>query len=185
MCKKFASERKMIVKFLFALVAAMCFVPSFADDYGIVKPTGAPAIYSGDSVALVYGAKATEPGIFVYSLAEDGTYLSKIPKALLPDVYYVWYKFIPEDTKKPETEPSSVKVTISPKQLQVVWSDTSDVVYDGNYHKPTTALDGIVGDDKVEASVEQFRDAGTYIITAVLTGDHSERYKLEIGRAHV
>jgi len=181
MCKKFASERKMIVKFLFALVAAICFVPSYAavDEYGNTIPTENPLVYNGQEQQLVSGAKVVEPGEFQYSKEEEGTYSSIIPTAITPGKYDVWYKFIPKDEEKPATKPTKITASIGQKQLLCVWSDTSDVVYDGEYHRPTVTLNGIEGEDKVEASVEEFRDAGTYAITAVLSGDDAERYKLD------
>lgn len=184
MCKKFASERKMIVKFLFALVAAICFVPSYAavdevDKYGNTVPTKNPLVYNGQEQQLVSGAKVVEPGEFQYSKEEKGTYSSTIPTAIIPGEYDVWYKFVPQDKEKQATGPTKITASIGQKQLQCVWSDPSDVVFDGNYHKPTITLKGIEGEDKVEASVEEFRDAGTYAITAVLSGDDAEKYKLD------
>lgn len=181
MCKKFASERKMIVKFLFALVAAICFVPSYAavDKYGNTVPTKNPLVYNGQEQQLVSGAKVVEPGEFQYSKEEEGTYSATIPTAIIPGEYDVWYKFVPKDEEKPATEPTKITASIGQKQLQCVWSDTSVVVYDGNYHKPTVTLEGIVGEDKVEPKVNEYRDAGNYEITAALSGDDAGRYTLE------
>ncbi|MBS7363361.1 MAG: hypothetical protein KIH03_06085, partial [Paludibacteraceae bacterium] len=181
MCKKFASERKMIVKFLFALVAAICFVPSYAvvDEYGNTVPTKNPLVYNGQEQNLVGGAKVIEPGEFQYSKEEEGTYSSTIPTAIIPGKYDVWYKFVPQDKEKQATGPTKITASISKKSLTIVWSDTSEVVYDGNYHKPTVTLDGIVGEDKVEAKVNEYINAGNYEITAALSGDDAGRYTLE------
>ena len=89
MCKKFASERKMIVKFLFALVAAICFVPSYAavdevDKYGNTVPTKNPLVYNGQEQQLVSGAKVVEPGEFQYSKEEKGTYSPRRGKSFVP-----------------------------------------------------------------------------------------------------
>ena len=137
MCKKFASERKMIVKFLFALVAAICFVPSYAtvDEYGNTVPTKNPLVYNGQEQQLVSGAKVVEPGEFQYSKEEEGTYSSTIPTAIIPGKYDVWFKFVPEDEEKQATEPTKITASIGQKQLQCVWSDTSDLVFDGQYHR--------------------------------------------------
>lgn len=182
-CRKIANMRNnKIVKFLFTLLTVMYVVPSFAETvkYKITAPTAAPLTYTGKEEKLVFGAKEDEsvPGKFLYSLDSSKVFVDTIPTALFGN-HSVFYKYVPTDESLPATDSVEIKCTISPKHLKVVWSDTTDVVYDGNYHKPTTALDGIVGDDKVEASVEQFRDAYTYNITAVLTGDHSERYYLD------
>ena len=181
MCKKFASERKMIVKFLFVLVAAICFVPSYAaeDEYGNTVPTKVPAMYNGQEQRLVGGAIVVEPGEFQYSKEEEGTYSSTIPTAIIPGEYDVWYKFVPKDKTKPATKPAKIIASIIKKSLTIVWSDTSVVVYDGQYHKPTVTLDGIVGEDKVEAKVNEYINAGNYEITAALSGDDAGRYTLE------
>ncbi|MBO7443100.1 MAG: hypothetical protein J6T83_08475, partial [Paludibacteraceae bacterium] len=186
MCKKFASERKMIVKFLFVLVAAICFVPSYAEDenaevdeYGNTVPTNVPPMYNGQEQQLVGGAKVVEPGEFQYSKEEEGTYSSTIPTAIIPGEYDVWYIFVPKDKTKPATKPAKIIASIIKKSLTIVWSDTSVVVYDGQYHKPTVTLDGIVGEDKVEAKVNEYINAGNYEITAALSGDDAGRYTLE------
>lgn len=181
MCKKFASERKMIVKFLFVLVAAICFVPSYAaeDEYGNTVPTNVPPMYNGQEQQLVGGAIVVEPGEFQYSKEEEGTYSSTIPTAIIPGEYDVWYKFVPKDKTKPATKPAKIIASIIKKSLTIVWSDTSVVVYDGQYHKPTATLEGIVGEDKVEAKVNEYRDADIYDITAKLSGDDAGRYTLE------
>ena len=172
-----------IVKFLITLMAVMSIGPSFAEavKYNITAPKAVPLTYSGVEKELVYGAKEDEdvPGKFVYSLDDENSFVDTIPAAVFGK-HSVFYKYVPTADSLPATDSVEIKCTISPKQLHVEWADTADVVYDGSYHKPTVTLEGKIGNDDVEVGgIEQFRDAGTYIITADLSGSDKEKYYLD------
>lgn len=182
-CRKIANMRNnKIVKFLFTLLTVMYVVPSFAETvkYKITAPTAAPLTYTGKEEKLVYGAKEDKdvPGKFVYSLDDENSFVDTIPAAVFGK-HSVFYKYVPTADSLPATDSVEIKCTISPKQLHVEWADTADVVYDGTYHKPTVTLSGKIGNDDVEASVEQYRDADTYRVTAVLSGSDKEKYYLD------
>ncbi len=183
-CRKIANMRNnKIVKFLFTLLTVMYVVPSFAETvkYKITAPTAAPLTYTGKEEKLVYGAIEDEkvPGKFVYSLDDENSFVDTIPAAVFGK-HSVFYKYVPTADSLPATDSVEIKCTISPKQLHVEWADTADVVYDGDYHKPTVTLEGKIGNDDVEVGgVEQFREAGTYIITAELSGSDKEKYYLD------
>ncbi|MBO7628045.1 MAG: hypothetical protein J6S93_10875, partial [Paludibacteraceae bacterium] len=183
MCKKFASERKMIVKFLFALVAAICFVPSYAavDKYGNTVPTKNPLVYNGQEQQLVSGAKVVEPGEFQYSKEEEGTYSSTIPTAILPGKYDVWYKFVPEDPDMEPTIPVDIEVSVAKKSVPVMWGEL-DLPYNGSAQVPTASFIGRVPGDEVEIVVEGEKEyilAGkNYVANASLAGTDANKYKL-------
>ena len=183
-CRKIANMRNnKIVKFLFTLLTVMYVVPSFAETvkYKITAPKAAPLTYTGKEEKLVYGAIEDEkvPGKFVYSLDDENSFVDTIPAAVFGK-HSVFYKYVPTADSLPATDSVEIKCTISPKQLHVEWADTADVVYDGDYHKPTVTLEGKIGNDDVEVGgVEQFREAGTYIITAELSGSDKEKYYLD------
>lgn len=75
----------------------------------------------------------------------------------------------------------SIRLTVNPKTLRIVWGNTS-IPYDGNAHKPTAVITGVLNGDACTVSISgEGTDADIYTATASLSGAAAKNYKLPAG----
>lgn len=82
-------------------------------------------------------------------------------------------------TSDTTTGQATVKLKVNPKELGLIWTQTT-FTYDGTPHAPAATADGLVNGDAVDVTVEGAQtDAGEYTATAVgLTGEQATNYAL-------
>ena len=92
--------------------------------------------YTGSAQKLITEG-STSDGVMKYSLVQNGTYTDDIPAGTDTGTYTVWYKIIGDKNHK-DSEPASVKVTITPMKLSGVVSPKADGV-NREYNKTDAA----------------------------------------------
>ena len=120
-----------------------------------IKMEANKLIYNGKEQELVT-APQLKGGKLVYVIGKDkksppsAGYQKAIPKRKDAGSYFVWYKFI-GDIGHRDSYPAVVEVTIAPKTVHLIWSDTS-LVYNGKSQIPTVTLEGVIKGDTCEIS---------------------------------
>ena len=69
--------------------------------------------------------------------------------------------------------------TVTPKMIEIEWSNTSSLVYKGSAYTINATLPDIVNGDTVTVAVSggEFKNAGEYTATATITGDNAGNYE--------
>ncbi len=106
----------------------------------VTVPTAKDLTYSGQAQTLVNAGRTTG-GTIQYSTLENGTYSTNIPEATDVGTYTVWYKVVGGDNYL-DTEPKSVTIVISPKEVTAPTFADMEEAYDytGDGVEPTFTL---------------------------------------------
>ena len=139
-----------------------------AADGSLTPPTGKTnLIYTGSAQDLIEAGSSTT-GTMQYSL--DGTnYSTEIPQGTDAKEYTVYYKVV-ANAGYSNVDPSSFKVTISPKTVSsptITLSETS-FVYDGNAKEPTATVkdgDATIPASEYTVSYKDNTEVGTATVT--------------------
>ena len=130
-------------------------------------------VYDGTEHELVTLEKLKN-GTIEYRLGPDGVWGSKIPKAKNAGDYTVYYWVKGDDMYDnvgSRKNPKSVSVTVSPKELGVVWGET-ELTYNGTEQAPKAEPDpaDLVAGDQVTLTVTQKgKDKGDYTASVSLS----------------
>ena len=82
---------------------------------------------------------------------------------------------------------STGKLTVSPKEVGLTWSETTSFPYDGSPHAPTATATGLVNGDKIGVTVSgaETNAGNSHTATAsALTGTKKHNYKLPEANTH-
>ncbi|MBQ9042285.1 MAG: InlB B-repeat-containing protein, partial [Eggerthellaceae bacterium] len=100
-------------------------------------PTPINSTYDGAEHTLAT-AGSTTGGTMVYSLTQDGTYTTTIPKGTNAGDYTVWYK-VNGGTNYEDTTPASITANIAQREAALEWTGDS-FTYNGSDQVPTAAV---------------------------------------------
>ena len=134
-------------------------VPNYAAD-GV---TYTYAWYKDGSAAPV--SDASDSALTLTNRADSGSYLVKVTAS--------------DGSQSQTVSSDAVAVTIRPKEISAAWLGL-DQVY-GDKAEVQVKISGIVGGDEVSAKISETipDEAGSYALTATLTGDGSSNYTLK------
>jgi len=148
-------------------------------------------VYNGkDQDLLIAGTAGSVDGTWMYSSDGGVTFSKEIPTGKNADIYKnITFKFVPKDNNYSEVICSYYSAEIKPKEITFTTHsyveddiNMTSFVYNGTAQMPVLKeIKGKIGSDKV--NVVFVGDAQTnvgydYSVTAKLTGDDSENYKL-------
>ncbi|MCQ2227311.1 MAG: hypothetical protein MJZ01_05295 [Bacteroidales bacterium] len=146
----------------------------------VTSPTAATSlVYNGANQALLATAGSTNGGTLKYSI--DGkNWTTDVPQAKSAQEYTIYYK-VEGDANHSDVATKTLNAVIEQKLLTVDWG-TRTFEYDGNPHKPTPLLSGVVTGDQVVITANGEKTAvGTYPSQATLSGNDAANYKLASG----
>ena len=143
------------------------------------QPAARTISYNGEQQNLVTAGQVTG-GTLEYSL-DNSTWSTSIPKAKVAGDYNVYYRISPDANHSASSTYNAINVTISKRQLNLIWSNTT-FVYDGSLHCPTVTASNVIQGDTVNLAASGEQSAlGTYTATAYfIIGDDTTNYKLPI-----
>lgn len=155
-----------------------------------------PDVTVGEKTDLVYDGTKQELvtleelkyGTIQYRIGTEGAWGSEIPKAKNAGDYTVYYWVKGDDMYDnvgSRKNPKSVDVTVSPKELGVVWGETK-LTYNGAEQAPTAEPDpeDLVAGDQVTLTVSQKgQSRGDYTAVAALS-DADTNYVLRSQSVH-
>lgn len=191
-CKTIAGMRRKIVKFLFTLMTAFSFTPSFAEEgeYDYTAPSANTVYTEYDGNNKFKPGKAGEevPGDFYYKIVDtDEDYSTSAPVIIVPGEYTVSWYFKPTDEEKEATEPEDLAVKVDKRGIQIEWTET-EKIYTGEPLLPTPIISSKklpVSEDELTLKVESENPCidvkKDYTATAELEGEDSNKYKIISG----
>ena len=146
-----------------------------------------PLTITAKSKTITYGEEPTNDGV-TYSEFAPGEDASDLIGTLTYAYNYSQYgdageySITPSGLTGDNYDISYVAgtLTVNPKEVGLVWSETTSFVYDANSHAPTASATGMVNGDEIGVTVsgEQI-NAGDHIATAsALTGNKAGNYAL-------
>ena len=144
------------------------------DHASVTAPTAVTDLeYNGKAQKLA-AAGQTQEGKLMYKV-NDGEWKEEVPTAVNAGTYTVYYKAV-RGKGHGETEEQHFDVTISRKEISIVWANT-EVIYDGTEKTPTAAAKGLAEGDTCNITVTGGQtEAGTYTARAVAI--NNANYKL-------